>query len=66
MLLSDPEFADQITIEDLTAALTACGRSVEVDVKRFAQTDRVPLWQATANVWFQKTKKRKPATGRAA
>lgn len=66
MLLTDPEFADQIVAEDLTAALTTYGDSVEADVKRFASTHRVPIWQATANIWFQKTKKRRPLAGRAA
>lgn len=66
MLLTDSEFADQITIDDLTTALTVHGNMVEIDAKRFAQTHRVPLWKATANVWFQKTKKRRATAGRAA
>lgn len=66
LLLTDPEFSEQITIEDLTAALVAHGDAVDADIKRFAQTHRVPAWQAMANVWFQKCKKRRAPAGRAA
>lgn len=65
LLLTDPEFVDQITIEDLTTALTVHGSSVEADVKVFASTHRVPLWRAMASIWFQKTRKRRSA-GRSA
>lgn len=66
MLLTDPEFAEQIAIEDLTAALTAHGSVVEHEAKRFAATHGVPVWKGLANVWFQKTKKRRAPIGRAA
>lgn len=61
LLLTDPEFADHISIEDLTTALTIHGNSVEADVKLFASTHRVPLWRAMASIWFQKCRKRRSA-----
>jgi hypothetical protein len=66
LLLNDPEFADQIAIEDLTATVRSDGISSDVEAKRFAATHCVPVWKGLANIWFQKTKKRRAPAGRAA
>lgn len=62
-LLTDKEFADQVQIEDVAAAIKTMGDGAVAEAKRFAATHRVTSWKGLASVWFQKTRKRKaPAT----
>jgi hypothetical protein len=58
-LLTVPEFKSQIVPDDLAAFLTATGRSLDGEAKRFSATHNVPFWKGLANVWFQKCKKRR-------
>jgi hypothetical protein len=58
-LLTMPEFKNQIIADDLAAFLTATGRSLDGEAKRFSATHNVPFWKGLANVWFQKCKKRR-------
>jgi hypothetical protein len=58
-LLTVPEFRDHIAADDLATFLSATGRSLDGEAKRFSATHNVPFWKGLANVWFQKCKKRK-------
>jgi hypothetical protein len=66
LLMNDAEFADHIAFEDLTATVRSDGVSSDVEAKRFSTTHCVPMWKGLANIWFQKTKKRKPQQVRVA
>lgn len=66
LLLTDTEFAPYVTAETLASTLRAEGVSSDVEAGRFAHTHRIPHWKGLANVWFQKTKKRRATAGRAA
>ena len=60
LLLTDAEFCDEITAEDLTAAIE---RSDDIDdeVTAFAKTHRLPAWRALASIWFRRTRKKRKA-----
>jgi hypothetical protein len=58
-LMTDPEFRDQITLEDLGAAVKAIGSAGDVEAKRFAATHSTSVWKGLASVWFQKCRKRR-------
>lgn len=60
MLLTDPEFEPHIEPEELAATIRAEGVTSAAEARRFAATHGVPHWKALGNIWFQKTKKRKP------
>lgn len=66
MLLTDDEFAPYVTAEALGATVRAEGVTSAAEAKRFAETHKVPYWKGLANVWFQRTKKSRAPTGRAA
>jgi hypothetical protein len=58
-LMTDLEFRDWITLEDLGVAVKAIGSAGDVEAKRFAATHSTSVWKGLASVWFQKTKKRR-------
>jgi len=59
LLLTDDEFCGWVDQADLAAAIKSMGGSVDVEAKRFAATHCTSMWKGIANVWFQKTKKRR-------
>lgn len=63
LLLTDPDYADQIAAEDLTTAIVDLLYTAEDEAKLFAVTHKVPFWKALAIVWFRKCKKRRGAPG---
>lgn len=63
LLMTSDEFASSITLEDLGETVKAAGTAADADAKRFSATHGVPVWQGLANVWFQRTKKKRtPST----
>lgn len=58
-LLTDREYSDQITKEDLAATVKTAGTTLDNEAKRFAATHGCPFWKGLASVWFQKCKKRR-------
>lgn len=66
LLLSDPEYTDKITEEDLTDAIVELLTTAEEEAKLLAVTHKIPFWRALAITWFRKCKKRRPLAQRAA
>ncbi|MGU3496120.1 hypothetical protein ACLBXM_18925 [Xanthobacteraceae bacterium A53D] len=61
MLLTDPDYAGEISADTLPAAITAAGASAEQEAKLFAAAHKVPLWKALGVTWFKKRPRlRKP------
>jgi hypothetical protein len=60
-LMTDPEFAGSVHLDDLTATILSMGGSDVVEAKRFAATHNCTTWMGLASTWFQKTKKRRKA-----
>lgn len=58
-LMHDPEFAGQVTLDDLQTAVIALGGAAEAEGKRFAAIHCVPTWRGLAATWFQKCRKRR-------
>jgi hypothetical protein len=56
LLLTDPQFSDHITHEDLTVTISG---DFEDEAKLFAATHKIAGWEALARVWFQHCKKRR-------
>lgn len=63
LLLTDPDYADQISAEDLTIAIVDLLYTAEDEAKLFAVTHKVQLWKALAITWFRKCKKRRGGPG---
>ncbi len=63
LLLTDPEYSEQITAEDLTTAIIDLLYTAEDEAKLFAVTHKIQFWRALAIVWFRKCKKRRGGTG---
>lgn len=61
-LMTDPEFAEHVQLEDVAAAVKTVGSTGDAEAKRFAATHGTSVWKGLASVWFQKTKKRRAAT----
>lgn len=61
MLLTEPEYRDEIDAEALTASLSDHSGVIEDEARAFAQTHRMPIAKAYAAVWFRKTRKRRRA-----
>lgn len=59
LLLTDPEFSENIEAEALTDAIQGSAILLDDEAKVFAATHKVPQWRALAAVWFKKTKKRR-------
>ncbi|MFJ6323839.1 MULTISPECIES: hypothetical protein [unclassified Rhizobium] len=66
MLLSDPEYCEKITGEDLTDAIVELLTTAEEEAKLLGVTHKIPFWRALAITWFRKCKKRRPTLNRAA
>lgn len=63
LLLTDGEFCGWIDRDELAKTIKSIGGTVDVEAKRFAATHCTSMWKGIANVWFQKTRKRRaPAT----
>ncbi len=63
LLLTDPDYAGQITAEDLTTAIVDLLYTAEDEAKLFAVTHKVQFWKALAITWFRKCKKRRGGSG---
>ena len=61
VLLTNPEFADQVDGEKITRAIVTLGAEAEREAGVFAATHCVPRWRGLVAVWFQEAKKRKVA-----
>jgi hypothetical protein len=61
LLLTDNEYSEQITADDLTSAIVDLLYTAEDEAKLFAATHKVPMWRSLAIVWFRKCKKRRNA-----
>ncbi|WP_119258899.1 hypothetical protein [Shinella zoogloeoides] len=61
MLLTDNEYAEHITADDLTSAIIDLLYTAEEEAKLFGATHKVPLWRALAIIWYRKCKKRRGA-----
>lgn len=59
LLLTDPEFADQIDGESIADAIRGSAGLIEDEANAFASTHRLPKAKAFASVWFRKCKKRR-------
>lgn len=66
LLMTDAEFCEKITPEDLTEAIVDLLFTAEDEAKLFAATHKVPFWRALAVTWFRKCKKRRQPAVRAA
>ncbi|MGO4833569.1 hypothetical protein AB4144_14990 [Rhizobiaceae sp. 2RAB30] len=60
-LMTDDEFAGWIEPEDLTTAIVTHGAAAEAEARRFSATHGCPAWKGLANIWFQKSRKRRKA-----
>lgn len=65
LLLTNEEYRDKITPEDLTEAIVDLLFTAEDEAKIFAAAHKVPLWRALAIIWFRKCKKRRTPAIRA-
>ena len=61
MLLSEPEFKDEVDAEALTGSIEENSAIIEHEARAFAATHRIPIAKAYASVWFRKTRKRRKA-----
>ncbi len=59
LLLTDDEYADKITPDDLTVAIVDLLFTAEDEAKFFAATHKVAFWKALAVTWFRKCKKKR-------
>ncbi len=66
LLLTDEEYCDKITPEDLTDSIVDLLFTAEDEAKLFAATHKVPFWRALGITWFRKCKKRRPPSKQAA
>jgi hypothetical protein len=60
LLLTDPEFCNEVDVADLVDSLAAY-RNIRDDATAFAETHRMPKWKAMASIWFKRTRKRRKA-----
>lgn len=65
-LMTDPEFAEHVQLEDVAVAVRTVGSTGDAEAKRFAATHGTSVWKGLASVWFQKTKKRRVPVASAA
>jgi hypothetical protein len=57
LLLTEREYAEHITADDITSAIVDLLYSAEDEAKLFSATHKVPHWRSLAIVWFRKCKK---------
>lgn len=53
MLMKEPEYAGQLSLEDLTTVVMNMRDSAEREAKVFAAAHDVPFWKALGIVWFK-------------
>lgn len=61
LLLTDPEYLDQVEPSALSDALAAGGRAMDDEANAFAATHRVSKAKAMASVWFKRSRKKRRA-----
>jgi hypothetical protein len=61
MLLTDPEFADQVEPEAVTEAIRGHSVGLDTEANAFAATHRLPKARAFASVWFKRCRKKRRA-----
>lgn len=61
LLLTDPEFADQIEPDSITEAIRGHAVGMETEANAFAATHRLPKAKAFASVWFRRCRKKRKA-----
>ncbi len=61
MLLTDPEFADQIDPDAVSDAIRGHALVIEDEASAFALTHRMPKVKAFASCWFKKCRKKRKA-----
>lgn len=66
LLLTDPEYSERITPEDLTNAIVDLLSTADEEAKIFARSHKTTFWKALAITWFRRTKKRRARALRAA
>jgi len=66
MLMTEKEYADVISPEDLTTAIIDLLYTAEEEAKLFAVTHKIQFWKALGITWFRKCRKRRTAVPRAA
>lgn len=66
LLLTDAEYRDAITPEDLTEAIKLGWLVDHDEAKQLTVAHRWPFWRALAIVWFRRTKKRRGSAKSAA
>ncbi|MBS7532102.1 hypothetical protein KHC28_00285 [Ancylobacter sonchi] len=54
MLLSDPEYSDEVTADGLRNVIMTLGPDAEKEAKVFAAAHNVPLWRALGIIWFKR------------
>ncbi|MDX3929280.1 MAG: hypothetical protein QHC90_26195 [Shinella sp.] len=59
MLLTEPEYENAITPDDLTIAIVDLLYTAEDEAKLFAATHKIPFWKALGITWFRKCRKRR-------
>jgi hypothetical protein len=52
-LMKDPEYAGQISDDDLTTVIIATRDTAEKEARVFAAAHNVPIWRALAIIWFK-------------
>lgn len=58
VLLHDPEYAGEITADDLVSAIIKLGSAADQEAAVFAATHKVPKWKALAITYFRKARRR--------
>ncbi|PKA41596.1 hypothetical protein N2599_13875 [Rhizobium sullae] len=66
LLMTDPEYANLITPDDLTNAIVDLLFTAEDEAKIFAASHKLTFWRALAITWFRKCRKRKHPIAKAA
>jgi len=61
LVLTDPEFKDEIEPDALTEAIAGRPMVIEDEARAFAATHRMPVAKAYASVWFKRSRKRRKA-----
>ena len=61
VLLTDPEYRDEVDAEGLAEALGGRSLVLEDEANAFAVTHRLPKIKAFASVWFKRTRKKRKA-----
>lgn len=59
LLLTDPEYRDEVDPEALAEALSGRAAVIEDEANAFSVTHRVPKTKAIAAVWFKRSRKRR-------